>query len=430
VRYVHPALGTFEGSPEEIARAVALLTTSTTNHASGLVQAAARNERPSNEKILHDWQHERGVSKAVRVRYTNVAREFEEMLRPKSLLDASQSDVRRYEARLLLHCTHEKWTNFTPTTEVVPRVKCMLGVFPLSPGLPAECGPSCALFERQSVGPRAKLSALKAFYDHLRERELVATNPVELVLRRHSKLAAVRSDDLKKYAPHVEEARAILWALKWCRSPRDVAIVMALAKWGRRPAHTLLLDADDLRGVLTPDPEGYAFADFTRVKKKVLAENGDGSTKLKGGLISPIDAEFLAYLREVYMPYRLAKWGFAWNEGALFPGDISGTSYHEKQVQSILDAAMRHLSKTRATAAERDAWKKRVEATDLRERITPGSWRHFFSTTLAAFGATDLHIDVLRGDRISGSKAHYMHVDRFYRDIVAQSYKMPALLSP
>lgn len=431
MRVVVPDLGTFEGTAEEIADALARL------RANGLIAGSPATisvahaprpreltKAPTNEHMIYEFRLDKGVSKKTRTRYVGIVEEFERIILPKSFLDASQNDVREYERRLLDNCTNLRTSSLSGGVRApAPRSKCALGLFTFTPVKPASCCSSCPKFARQTSGPRSRLQGLKVFYDFLRERGLVQANPVDLILARHSRSLPQRSGR-KKYAPSAGDVQLLVWAARQVSTPREVAIIMALAKWGRRPLHVAQLHAADLRGILTPDPEGHTFVDFQGVRERVAALNANPRTKLNENLLSVIDNELATYLRDVYMPYRQEKWGYAWNEGPLFPRLHRGDELDETLIQrEVLDPALDLLSR-RGTAAERAKWTAHKK--DKRVRITPGCFRHFFSTTLKQFGVQDLDIDIQRGDIIRGSKRSYIHIA--IGDLVA-TYRMHALLA-
>jgi integrase len=428
VRWIHPTLGTFEGSVTEIAESVRRLHALAVQPPAApdgvvppfeetsqlpLIPLAPASRRltnpPSNELLLQQYSEDVGLSPGVRRAHVSAARELEHHVAPLSLLDVTQDEIRSYERLLLENCAHLQTRRVDgPRAALVPTFCCMKGLFGKTVVKPESCASSCRLFQRQMTGPRARLGRLKHLYEWLRSRGLVDRNPVEFVLRRHSKTVP-STDGPAKYSPSQREARLMIGAAREVLTLRDVAVLLCFAKWGRRPDHTLFLEAQELRGVMLHE-EGPAYASFAGVRDRVLSRNLGGGTKLKGNVVSPIDDELLAFLRDEYMPYRQTRWGFAWNEGPLFPGNQARGRFNYTMLQEFLfDPVMAHLAATAPTERERDVWREHARKGSPTQ-ITPGCFRHFFTTRLEEFGLPELDIDILRGDRVKGSKREYLHM--------------------
>lgn len=432
VKLQHPTLGTFEGTPSEIAESLArlrdhgLLDTPTVTiipRPEGTAQARLA-EVPTNERTLYDYENAPGMQRKTKRAYAASVREFERQIAPKNFLDATEEDARRFERACLDTCAHLKSTVFAEgKAGGSTRFACKAGVFSWVGAPPRDmCNRDCSLWKKQETGPMARLKALKHFYGWLKSTRLVRANIFDEVSKSRGRVkrnVVVK----KKYAPTTAEVRELLSEARRSESPLEAALLMALAKWGRRPAHTVDLHAADLVGIITPDPDLLPFADFTSVKERFESRPGDGATKLLGFLTSPIDAEFLAFLREEFLPWRQERWCFAWNEGPLFPGHRKGEPVSEEQVQEILDRLMRKLS-ARGSAADRERWRSHLE--DKRRRVTSGSFRHYASTTWRQMGLQEMDRDILRGDVPKATRATYEHIDE--RAICA-IYKFPELLS-
>lgn len=434
LRLQHPTLGTFEGTPEEVADALARLRDAgvldapleplvTIARKEETVQARLRDV-PNNELILHDYAHAPGLVKKTRIAYVNSAREFERILAPKSFLDATHEDARKFERRCLDACGHLRSTVFGEGGKAtnVQRFTCNAGVFRLLGAPPPTCSRECDKWKKQSTGPVARLKALKHFYEFLRKRRLVTENIFTDVVEDRGK---VRSNTVvkKKYSPTPGEVRELISMARLIATPLEVCAIMALAKWGRRPAHTMDLMAEEIVGIITKSEEG-AFADFSGVKERFDSRQGDGTTKLLGFLVSPIDAEFESFLRHDYFPWRQERYGYAWDEGPFLPGKLSSRPMHEEQIGEILDRLMRALVKTARTDADRARWKAHLE--DKKKRITAGTFRHYASTMWRQLGLEETDRDILRGDVPKATRATYEHITP--RDICAM-YRSDDLLA-
>lgn len=436
MRLQHPTLGVFEGTPEEVAEALARLRDAgildqPSPPPEPLVTIARKEETtqsrlrdvPNNEWILHEYANAPGLVKKTRTAYVNTAREFERILSPKSFLDATHEDARKFERRCLDTCGHLRSTVFGEGGKATnhQRFTCTAGLFRLVGAPPPMCSRECEKWTKQETGPIARLKAAKHFYEFLRKRRLVTENIFTDIVEDRGK---VRKNVVtkKKYSPTPGEVRELVSMGRLIGTPLDVCTVMSLAKWGRRPSHTLDLRASEIVGIITPNDEG-AFADFSGVKERFDSREGDGTTKLLGFLISPIDAEFASFLRHDYFPWRQKHFGYAWDEGPFLPGIHSGRPMHEEQIGEILDRLMRALAKT-GSAADRARWKAHLE--DKKRRITPGTFRHYASTTWRQLGLEEMDRDILRGDVPKATRATYEHITA--KDICAM-YRSPALLA-
>jgi hypothetical protein len=381
-------------------------------------------DAPSNEWILHEYADAPGIQRKTKTAYVGSVREFERVISPKSFLDASTEDARAFERRCLDACGHLRSTVFGEggKATTTPRFTCNAGLFQLLGAPPPSCSRACPAWVKQKTGPLARLKALKHFYEFLTERRLVTENPFTRVAKARGKVRTNRTEP-RKYAPSPGEVRELLAAARLVATPLEQAVVLAFAKWGRRPAHTLDLGAGELVGVATPSEQG-AFADFSGVKERFESRAGDGATKLLGYLTSPIDNEFLSFLRGTYLPWRQERHGYAWNEGPLFPGHRRGGVLHEDVVANMLDHLMLALTRM-GSEADRARWQAHLDR-GSRTRITPGTFRHTFTTTLKKLGVEDGDIDILRGDVPRGTRYAYMHLDR--ADIL-RMYQFPELLS-
>lgn len=379
--------------------------------------------RPHNEALLYEYRNDTGVSKNTRRTRVSIAEDFERMIAPKSLLEVDAGDVRAYERRLTENCKSLNHTSLKGSPGVV-RVRCGLGVYDWTTAKPPSCCAACPQFARQREGPAARLGHLKAFYDWLLERGLIQSNPVELVKRRHLKSRGPNKRAPKKYAPTLDEARELVAAARRVCSPFAVALLLCLIKWGRRSGHTVLLRACDLVNL---DEAGPAWVSFEHVKEVVEQRNESTWTKLNGNLYSPVDNELRVYLRDVYLPWREATWGYTpGDENALFPGEVSGKPLDDVLVQGhVLDPAMRELVKRARTPAERARWEAHLKPRS-KTRISPGCWRHFFTTQQKLAGVENDDIDYLRGDIVAASRWHYMHLNE---DDVRHIYRMPNVLA-
>lgn len=421
MRYTNPALDGFvEGTPEEVARFLRALK----GELPPPVEDVRTGETPTNERILHDYEHDVGLSREARAAYARVVREFQRLIEPQGFTRVTVADVLRFDRAMLSRCSHIQTTGLAGKKKAsVARVKCRKGLYGWRVMLAPECNPSCPLFALQRAGPANRLKALHHFYEFLLLRQLVRENPVGPVRRERARTTVTVAGP-RKYAPTTEEAQDLLRAARATLTLRDVALLLSLMKWGRRPDHTLEVHAGELRGIL-PGDERAAVVDFAGVRDRVEQRNGNPRTKLRGNLVSPIDAEFLAFLRTEYLPWRQSRWGFAWNEGPLFPADrAQGAMRYDTLQRLVLDPAMRHLEATSASAEDRERWKQH-RASDSKTRITPGCFRHFLSTTLHKFGVPDIDIDILRGDLVAGAKRHYIAIGD---EDVHRAYKFPRLL--
>jgi len=381
--------------------------------------------RPTNEGMLYEYARDVGLSKKTRTTYANSVVEFERTIAPKSFIDVTRSDVQRWVTDHLEHnCRHLEHVGGQGRNRPgLLRFHCGKGVFPWTPAKPPSCAKSCPLFAPQKHGPVARLKALKHFMDFLIDRGLRTDNPVELVKRKTMKARGPVRQFGNKYGPPLDEAREIIRAVIITGTPRDVGVVLALAKWGRRPSHTLLVRERDLAHV---ERSGAAWADFSWVKEEMERRNGNARTKLNGNLYSPIDAEFRMWLHYTYLPYRRQKWKWLTRDDALFPGDRSGEAYREDYIQhGILDPALEWLRDHAKTPAEREKWARRLDVDDA-THITPGSWRHVFTMQQKLAGVENDDIDVLRGDTIRASRGAYMD---WQPEQVCALNRMPALLS-
>lgn len=395
-----------EGSPSEIAELLGTLRAVTPSAVGNAAVAivlpappAPQRRVPHNEELLAEYRDVGGVSRETRGGYVRAVEEFERIISPKSFVDATVDDVLRFERALTNVCAHRKANYLAGRGKltVVPKLQCQKGEYAWTLTPPDSCATSCPLFERQSNGPKARLGGLAHFYNWLLLRGLVTTNVVQPVQREHAR-AAPQREERGKYAPTTEEVRAIVRALTVVGTPRDVALILILAKTGRRPGHVTELGAEDLH----LDAGGVSWVSFRGVRERVRRENGHTRTKLRGDLHSILDAELVAYLVDVYLPYRQARWGYAWNEGPLFPGTQSGEALNEKTIQRyVLDPALKHLETI-------DAAKWRAHQDDDEVRITPGVFRHWFTSQLKRAGVDNQDIDLLRGDKVPAARMNYM----------------------
>ncbi|MHB8603912.1 MAG: hypothetical protein ACYDCK_01550 [Thermoplasmatota archaeon] len=401
---------TLEGDPDEIARVLQQL--------DGRAASSPQlRDVPTNELLLHEYAREPGLSLNSRRSYARTAALFERQIAPKSFLDASIDDVRAWERGLLDACKHHETTSLNGRGRAaLERHKCVKGLFDWSLAPPTSCATSCPFFQRQREGPRGRLKGLRNFYAWLRDRGLIALNPVDGVARRHAKSLGKALGPLK-YAPSVAEVRELLAAAARVGSPRDVAFLLLLAKTGRRPQHLLLVEAADLRGVM-PGAPGPAWIDYRGVRARMEARNVGGHTKLQGNLIAPLDQESVAFLREIYLPWRQRQHGYAWTEGPLIPGDRTGDALRADAARGLaLDPALDEL------AAHNPAW--RAHAAGGPEPLTLGSFRHFFTTELETLGVSREDRMTLRGDVVPGALEAYRHLDA---QKVCQKYRAPTLL--
>lgn len=431
-------LGVFEGTPEAIARTIALLRDAPDGaleppRPSVQVQLdavfdtrprPALREVPTNERMLHDYAADTGITAGSRKRRVRAVESFERTIAPKSFLDVTPADVSAFDRALLDSCKHERWNVQVGrgTAHHAPHVRCDKAQYAWALAKPAACNPAdCALFARQHEGPAARLAAVRDFYAFLKARGLVATNPAEDVCAKRQKAVKRRGRGKRKYAPSTSDVVTILRAVQERGTPRDVALILLLFKWGRRPSHIVLLDAADVFGVLQ---EGVAFADFTDARERLEALNKDGRTKLAENLIAPIDEETRRYLADVYFPYRQATWGYAWNEGPLFPSSTSGDRLDKQQVQYVLDCALEHLAATAATDREHAEWAEHADPRSKR-RISAGCARHYLTTTLEEFGIDREKRMTIRGDVLGEALEAYRHLTP---EKVVAMYRMPNLL--
>lgn len=460
MRLEHPTLGTFDGSPEEIARLLAdlrahgVLPTAKevpgapnavhveivdarpvprplppSAHALRLEEMQGQTQRlrnaPNNELLLHEYRQERGIAAGTLRRYGYSIQDFERKISPKSLLDATQDDVRAYERDLLDGCKHLVTITVHGRERDQPhKWKCRAGQFPAAIAKPGSCCQSCPLFRPQTSGPAARLKGLKHFYDYARFRGLVLTNPVELVAKRHARSRARAPDGPRKYGPSVDDVRALIRAALDLGRIRDAAFILGLAKRGRRPWHESLVRAEDLRGVGTP----WSHVDFHAVRERVVRANRNEGSKLSGNLIAPVDAEHDAFLREVYLPHRQREWGYSWEEGVLYPRDHSEKPWDDNAIrQSIMDPLLRHLRDHAETPEEKAKWQMHHDASS-RARITAGTMRHFMSTQLKLLGVPLDDRQRMRGDRVPGAHASYEHLE--VKEICARYPRTYPLLLP
>ena len=382
---------------------------------------------PNNDALLDEYRRDGGIARQTRQAYVKSVEEFEHTIAPKSFTSATIGDVQRYERQLVDACSNMQTTFLglgRASVATVPRRRCAEGLYEWSVTTPAMCATSCPSFRRQTSGPRKRLQGLRHFYDWLQVRGLVSTNVVVPVMKRHAQTRGGADEGApKKYAPTLAEVRALLRACVEVKTPRDVALLLTLAKTGRRHGHVCELAAEDVRGL----HEGPAYFRFNGVRERVLRKNVDGRTKLRGNLVAPIDTELAAYLRDVYLPWRQEKWGLAWTEGPLFPGMYGARKpFNPTLVQGlILNPLMHCLAETSTTTTEAEAWRTHALA-GHEERISPGCFRHFFTTQLKEMGVPDGDIDILRGDQVRGSKRHYMHLRP---EGVCSMYRMENLLT-
>lgn len=380
---------------------------------------------PHNEALFAEYLNEPGISKQTRARRVRIARDFEAKISPKSLLAATRADVLAFRSDLLENCKSLTYTPLLGRGAVgAMRYQCRLGVYDWTHSKPKLCCNACPSFARQRAGPAAVLGHLKAFYDSLQDRGLVESNPVERVKAKHVKGLGPKNRAPKKYSPTLDEARQLVNALTIVRTPRCVALALCLMKWGRRPGHTLLVRANDLVNLAAAGP---AWVSFEHVRDVVASRNDNDWTKLAGNLHSPIDNELRVYLRDVYLPWRQAEWGYEPNdENPLFPGSESGELLAGEQIQrDILDPAMEYLAAHASTADERARWAQHATPKSP-TRISPGVWRHFYTTQQKLAGVENDDIDYTRGDIAGAARWHYMHLTH---EDVERIYRMPALLS-
>lgn len=414
-------MGEVEGTPEELAAFVRLL-----EKPAGPVTIPVNRPippaRPNNDELLVQYAGEMRHSKETRATYVRAVAEFERGIHPRSFLDATTDDARAFETRLVTVCRHRKWNYLNGKTGVnhVPQHKCAKGEYDWTLTPPASCATTCPLFQRQTSGPNGKLKALSDFYGWLEYRGLSTTNIATPVRKHHARGLGPRTDR-GKYAPRLDEVRSIIRALSSAMGPREVALVLVLAKTGRRPGHVVMLHARDV-DVKSP----VATVSFKSVLADVLRENDSLRSKLCAGLVNVLDAETRAHLRDVYFPYRQKRWGYAWNEGPLFPGRNTGTTLSDANVQPyILDVAMTWLRDNASSDEERAAWTDHL-ALESPRRITPGCFRHYFTTQAKKDGVQNDDIDLLRGDKIQASRAAYM--DLHAEDLAPLYPNAPRLL--
>lgn len=387
--------------------------------------ASPLRNAPNNDRILFDFEEGLRVTDHTKRKYMAVAREFERHISPKSFLDVTQADVRGWERSLIEGCRYIHSTALYGRGKFGPlRSSCKKGVFTKVLAKPDVCRSTCPMFARQLKGPQGRLGALKQFYTFLRDVGLVPSNPVEGVARQHTKSLGKRHA-LGKYVPTLRETRSILRVLKETGSPRDYTMVLALAKWGRRPEHILLLHSTDIIGLKEGDTTGeLPTADFTTVRDRMEHRNRGGHTKLQGNIWSPVDAELRDVLVNFYMPWRTRHFAYNWEEGPLFPEYQRGRYWTKGGIQFALDRTMRQLAERADTDEERQLWESHLEPGPL--RITPGCFRQFFCTTLMELHVPEIHIDILRGDVIPGSKRNYI---KLTRELVHGMYQMPRLIA-
>lgn len=432
--------GNVEGTPQEIAAllrelglrpddllppptaAAAVASRASTPYPSPLARPLL--DPPHNELLVHDYEHDDGLAAGTRRRYVGAVRDLERHVSPKSLLDVTRDDVRAWERGLIDKCAHQRLTVLYGRNVGAPRVTCAKGEYDWTHDAPATCNPACPIFQRQQSGPTGRLKAAKHFYDWARERGLRDDNPAEWVLKRHQRLRPHAAHTNRKHAPTVQDVREILRALHETGTPRDVLAVLLLAKWGRRPQHTLLVNVEDLRGL--HDAEGPCYADFTGARERTMNRNENTRTKLMGHLVAPIDLELRAYLLDAYLPWR-ARTHYLDASGPLVTGALTAPRLSVNLLTTeVLDAAMNHLARNAPSEAARRKWTAHAD-TQHPTRITPGSFRHFFTTVLEELGVSREERMTLRGDRLPGALEAYRHLDA--RRICAM-YRMPDLLRP
>lgn len=405
-----------EGSPEELAAYHRLVARDT--HASRLTDFAdvgltpRDEERPTVESALLKFAEDDAVTKKVRVSYARHVRAFQAWLGARregaTIYTAGVADVRDYLSTLKATCKYLKtMTAAGRGRPPLPRVGCLRELFPWTTGTPPPfCARgTCEKWAPQSEGPSARLKAISSFYEFARFHGWVAQNSADVVLQRHEKKKG-KSLRKKKYKPTLREVQEILAGAKEILSPRDVALLLCLAKWGRRALHVVLLHASDIHGFTRVDEDG-AWADFSGVRDRLQERHDGGRTKLQGNTISPFDPEHEDYFRDVFLPYRQETWGYAWDEGPLFPGDVTHQPLRDDVVQRLLiDRVIEHLARTAPSEADRERWLARLDKRS-RTRWTTGSFRHFFTNHLEELGVPRDDVKELRGDRLPGAIEEY-----------------------
>lgn len=379
----------------------------------------------TDDEILRTYAEQPGLSRERREQHARVARDFHASLQGRSIITATKDDVRAYERLLLEQC---RWKRVTPLqgryTMAAPRVRCDKGEYGWRTSPPATCCRACPLWERQRTGPLARLRAIADLYDHLHERDLVQSNPARLVAKKHAKSLGADPPGRKKYSPTLDDARRLIHASMVVGTPWHVATLLLLMKWGRRPGHTTLMHVEDLYHMR--EPPGRAIADFSGVRERVLARNLDGYSKLQENLLSVVDRELHDYLTKQYLPYRSETWTLEPDTGPLLPATFADRHMHDLDIQrQVLDPAMQWLEKNSRTAAEREKWRNH-RLPRSKTRISPGTWRYFFTRELTRAGVDSMRIDILRGDRTPGSKRSYLELEP---ETLHSWYKMPDLLS-
>ncbi len=223
---------------------------------------------------------------------------------------------------------------------------------------------------------QAYFSALSSFCDFLQYEGLMAANPVPPFRKRYLrdyKRRSGRNDGFERQLLTVEQMRDLIGGTL---DPRDRAILMMLAKTGIRRDELVRLDVDDV--------------DFTSMTLRLKPH------PKRTNLVAFIDDECARTLRG-WLEAR-QYYGLAQGCKALFMGEhgerlarqgVYGVVQRRAQVAGFHDPA----------------------SPDPRRRLSPHSFRHFFTTQLRRNGMRREFIQELRGDVRGEAVDIYDHID-------------------